>query len=35
MDPDGSRSPPINRAKLTWFGEALGFGYVARLQPTP
>lgn len=34
MDSDGSNAAHINQAKLTWFGDALGYGYVARLQPT-
>ena len=35
MDPDGSNAAPINTAKLTFFGEELGYGYVATWQPTP
>jgi Tol biopolymer transport system component len=35
MDADGTHPLPINRAKLTWFGDAQGYGYVARIQPTP
>ena len=34
MAPDGSNAAHINQPKLTWFGEDLGYGYVARLQPT-
>ena len=33
MEPDGSNMAHINQAKLTWFGEQLGFGYFALLQP--
>jgi hypothetical protein len=35
MDPDGSNMAHINQPKLTWFGEKLGYGYAAWLQPTP
>ncbi len=35
MDPDGSNAAHINQDKLTWFGDALGYGYSAYLQPTP
>lgn len=34
MDPDGANAAHINQARLTWFGEALGYGYFALLQPT-
>lgn len=34
MDPDGQNAAHINQSKLTWFGDVLGYGYVARLQPT-
>jgi Tol biopolymer transport system component len=34
MDADGSDAAHINQGELTWFGDALGYGYVARLQPT-
>lgn len=34
MDPDGKNAAHINQAELTWFGDILGYGYVARLQPT-
>lgn len=35
MDADGKNQGLINQAKLTWFGDALGYGYAAFLQPTP
>jgi Tol biopolymer transport system component len=35
MDPDGRNMAHINQPKLTWFGDTLGFGYFAELQPTP
>lgn len=35
MEPDGSDQRPINEAKLTYFGDTLGYGYYAALQPTP
>jgi Tol biopolymer transport system component len=35
MDPDGGNMAHINQPKLTWFGEQLGYGYAAWLQPTP
>jgi dipeptidyl aminopeptidase/acylaminoacyl peptidase len=35
MDPDGSNLAHINEAELAWFGETLGYGYLALLQPTP
>lgn len=35
MDPDGGNMAHINSAKLTWFGDVLGYGYYAQLQPTP
>jgi Tol biopolymer transport system component len=35
MDPDGQNAAPINNPKLTFFGEELGYGYYAYLQPTP
>jgi Tol biopolymer transport system component len=35
MDPDGANIAHINAPKLTWFGEKLGYGYTALLQPTP
>ncbi len=34
MDRDGGRAAHINQAALTWFGDRLGFGYAAFLQPT-
>lgn len=34
MDPDGSNLAHINPSKLTWFGDVLGYGYYAQLQPT-
>jgi len=34
MDPDGSNMAHINLSKLTWFGDQLGYGYFALLQPT-
>ena len=35
MDPDGTNIAHINQSKLTWFGDELGYGYFALLQPTP
>jgi Tol biopolymer transport system component len=35
MNPDGSNQAHINPSKLTWFGNPLGYGYIALLQPTP
>jgi Tol biopolymer transport system component len=35
MDPDGKNPAPINDAKLTFFGDTLGYGYYGLLQPTP
>jgi len=35
MEPDGSDQRPINNAKLTYFGDTLGYGYYGALQPTP
>ena len=35
MDPDGGNQRPINQTKLTFFGDTLGYGYYAYLQPTP
>jgi hypothetical protein len=35
MDPDGTNAVHINQHPLTWFGDALGYGYFALLQPTP
>lgn len=35
MDPDGGNMAHINSSKLTWFGDTLGYGYAAFLQPTP
>jgi Tol biopolymer transport system component len=35
MDPDGSNMAHINQPELVWFGEDLGYGYAAWLQPTP
>lgn len=35
MDPDGKNAAHINQADLTWFGDELGYGYFALLQPTP
>jgi Tol biopolymer transport system component len=35
MDPDGRNMAHINSSKLTWFGDQLGYGYFALLQPTP
>ena len=35
MEPDGSNMAHINQPKLVWFGEKLGYGYAAWLQPTP
>lgn len=35
MDPDGSNMAHINQPELVWFGEKLGYGYAAWLQPTP
>ena len=35
MDPDGANMAHINTPELTWFGETLGYGYFALLQPTP
>ena len=35
MDPDGTNQAPINKAKLTFFGPPLGYGYYGLLQPTP
>ena len=35
MDPDGANAAHINSPDLTWFGEELGYGYSALLQPTP
>ena len=34
MDPDGGNMAHINQSKLTWFGDQLGYGYFALLQPT-
>jgi hypothetical protein len=34
MDPDGSNMAHINVSDLTWFGDVLGYGYFAQLQPT-
>ena len=34
MDADGKNAAHINQPKLTWFGETLGYGYAAFLQPT-
>lgn len=34
MDPDGKNAAHINQPKLTWFGDSLGYGYAAFLQPT-
>jgi dipeptidyl aminopeptidase/acylaminoacyl peptidase len=33
MDADGKNAAHINQSKLTWFGETLGYGYAAFLQP--
>ncbi|HTE66795.1 MAG TPA: hypothetical protein VK736_11155 [Candidatus Binatia bacterium] len=35
MDPGGGNMAHINSPHLTWFGETLGYGYFALLQPTP
>jgi len=35
MDPDGGNMAHINSPDLTWYGEPLGYGYFALLQPTP
>jgi Tol biopolymer transport system component len=35
MDPDGGNMAHINSPDLTWFGDTLGYGYFALLQPTP
>ena len=35
MDLDGGNLAHINESKLTWFGNKLGYGYFALLQPTP
>lgn len=35
MDADGSDAALINQPELTWFGDALGYGYAGFLQPTP
>ena len=35
MDPDGRNMAHINQQQLTWFGDKLGYGYAAWLQPTP
>jgi TolB protein len=35
MDAAGRDERPINPAKLTFFGDALGYGYYGYLQPTP
>jgi Tol biopolymer transport system component len=35
MDPDGNNMAHINQQQLTWFGDKLGYGYAAWLQPTP
>ena len=35
MDLDGGNPAHINQAKLTYFGDLLGYGYFALLQPTP
>ena len=35
MKPDGSSVAAINAAKLTYFGDTLGYGYYGALQPTP
>jgi hypothetical protein len=35
MDPDGGNMAHINSSKLTFFGDRLGYGYFALLQPTP
>lgn len=35
MDPDGSNMAHINSSKLTWYGNQLGYGYFALLQPIP
>ncbi len=35
VEPDGSNAAPVNAAKLTFFGDRLGYGYVATWQPTP
>jgi Tol biopolymer transport system component len=35
MDPDGANMAHINSSKLTYYGDRLGYGYFAMLQPTP
>jgi Tol biopolymer transport system component len=35
MDPDGGNNAPINAPGLTFYGDELGYGYVAVWQPTP
>ena len=35
VEPDGTNAAHINSPELTWFGETLGYGYFALLQPTP
>lgn len=35
MNPDGSDAAHINRAKLTWWSDVVGYGAFAVLQPTP
>jgi dipeptidyl aminopeptidase/acylaminoacyl peptidase len=35
VEPDGSNAAPVNTEKLTFFGDQLGYGYVATWQPTP
>jgi TolB protein len=34
MDPDGGHAAHVNQQGLTWFGDPLGYGYAAVLQPT-
>lgn len=35
VEPDGSNAAPVNAEKLTFYGDELGYGYVAVWQPTP
>jgi hypothetical protein len=35
VEPDGSNAAPVNADQLTFFGDQLGYGYVATWQPTP
>jgi hypothetical protein len=35
VEPDGSNAAPVNTEKLTFFGDQLGYGYVATWQPMP